>query len=101
MQSLTVIIITFNEEKNIGRCLDCAQPVADEIIVMDSYSTDLTVQIVKEKGSKLRQQYFKGYGAQKNDAALMATSNHVLFLDADEFLSEALQLNIIDEKQRG
>jgi glycosyltransferase involved in cell wall biosynthesis len=101
MQSLTVIIITFNEEKNISKCLECAQPVADEIIVMDSFSTDLTGRIVKEKGFLLKQQNFKGYGAQKNDAALMATFNHVLFLDADEFLSEALQLNIINEKQRG
>jgi glycosyltransferase involved in cell wall biosynthesis len=101
MQSLTVIIITYNEEKNIGRCLDSAQSIADEIIVMDSFSTDQTAQIVLAKGFQLKQQDFKGYGEQKNDAAKIAASNHVLFLDADEFLSESLQLNIISEKQLG
>jgi glycosyltransferase involved in cell wall biosynthesis len=101
MDSLSVIIITYNEQRNIGRCLDCAGKIADEIIVMDSFSTDRTPEIVREKGWILKQQAFTGYGSQKNDAASLASFPHVLFLDADEFLSEQLQNNILNEKQHG
>lgn len=101
MESLSVVIITYNEERNIARCLDCAGKIADEIIVMDSFSSDRTAGIVRERGFVIKQQTFRGYGAQKNDAASLASFNHVLFLDADEFLSEELQLNIKNEKQNG
>jgi len=101
MERLSVIIITHNEEKNIGRCLESAGKIADEIIVMDSFSTDRTAAIVLEMGYILKQQTFLGYGAQKNNAKSLASFNHVLFLDADEFLSEKLQNNILTEKQNG
>ena len=52
MKPLSVVIITFNEEKNIGRCLDSVQEVADEIIVLDSFSQDHTAEIAKSKGAK-------------------------------------------------
>ena len=68
---------------------------------MDSFSSDQTAGIVSERGFVLKQQPFLGYSAQKNDAASLALFNHVLFLDADEFLSEELQLNIMNEKQKG
>ena len=65
MKPLSVVIITFNEEKNIGRCLDSVQEVADEIIVLDSFSQDHTAEIAKSKGAKIHQQEFQGYGRQK------------------------------------
>ena len=51
MELLSVVIITYNEEKNIGRCIDSVKEVADEIVVLDSFSTDGTVQIAESKGA--------------------------------------------------
>jgi glycosyltransferase involved in cell wall biosynthesis len=101
MESLSVIIITYNEENNIGKCLDSAGKIADEIMVVDSFSTDQTATIVRQKGFLLKQQAFGGYGAQKNYAASLVSFNHILFLDADELLSEELLLNIMYEKEHG
>jgi glycosyltransferase involved in cell wall biosynthesis len=101
MESLTVVIITYNEEKNIARCIDQAKKIGDEIIVFDSYSSDNTPLIARQKGVVFHQQAFPGYGAQKNAAALLASFNYVLFLDADEFPSEALCRLIQLEKQKG
>ncbi|MFM8832897.1 MAG: glycosyltransferase, partial [Cytophagales bacterium] len=55
MIKLSVVIITFNEEKNIGRCIDSVVPVADEILVVDSFSTDNTKKICLEKGVRFLQ----------------------------------------------
>lgn len=101
MESLSVVIITYNEEKNIGRCIDQAKKIADEIIVFDSYSSDNTPLIAQQKGVVFHQQAFPGYGAQRNAGALVATSNYVLFLDADEYPSERLCQLIEAEKQKG
>lgn len=101
MVLLSVVIITYNEEKNIGRCIDSVQGVADEIIVLDSFSTDRTVAIVKESGAILHQQAFAGYGAQKNAGMALAAHTYILFLDADEYLSAALRNSILAEKQKG
>jgi glycosyltransferase involved in cell wall biosynthesis len=101
MDSLSVIIITHNEEKNIGRCLDSAAKVADEIIVVDSFSDDRTTEIVREQGYALKQQGFLGYGAQKNLGMSSVSHDHVLFLDADECLSEELSHDIRKEKENG
>ncbi|MHA4808708.1 glycosyltransferase family 2 protein [Flavitalea flava] len=98
---LTVVIITFNEEKNISRCMDSVRAVADEIIVMDSFSTDRTAEIVLRMGGKLHQRAFDGYGAQRNAGTAIASHDHILFLDADEFLSETLSESILVEKERG
>ena len=99
MQTLSVVIITLNEEENIGRCMDSVQEIADEIIVLDSFSNDDTEKIIKQKGGKFYQQTFAGYGAQKNAASLLATHDYILFLDADEFLSDALRSNIKIQKE--
>ena len=101
MENLSVIIITYNEEHNIGKCLDSAGKIADEVLVMDAFSTDLTPTIVKQKGFLLKQQDFRGYGEQKNDASSLVSFNYILFLDADELISEELQLNIMREKEQG
>jgi len=99
MEALSVVIITYNEEKNIGRCLDSVSRVADEVIVLDSYSTDDTVNIAKQKGALVKQQVFNGYKEQKNLALRLCTHDFVLSLDADESLSEQLVQSIIKAKQ--
>ena len=101
MNSLSVVIITFNEEKNITRCIDSVRTVADEIIVMDSFSTDRTEVIVRELGGKFYQRAFTGYGDQKNTAVSYAEHDMILFLDADEFLSPDLSAAVREEKSKG
>ncbi len=85
---LSVVIITHNEEANIDRTLASVQPlVADgkgEIIVVDSGSTDRTVEIAKSYGAKVFIEEWKGYAAQKNSAIDKATGDWILSLDADE-----------------
>jgi glycosyltransferase involved in cell wall biosynthesis len=91
---LSVVIITHNEETNIGRTLASVQPlVADgkgEIIVVDSGSTDRTVEIAKSYGAKVFVEEWKGYAAQKNSAIDKAEGDWILSLDADEELSDEL-----------
>ena len=98
MQALSVIIITFNEASNIARCLDSVKSVADEIIVLDSFSTDNTVAIAKKKGAVVKQQQFPGHIQQKNAALKLATYDYVLSLDADEELDEQLIQSILKAK---
>ncbi len=92
--NLSVVIITFNEEANIGRTLASVQPlVADgkgEIIVVDSGSTDRTVEIAKSFGAKVFVEEWKGFAAQKNSAIDRATCECILSLDADEEVSPEL-----------
>ncbi len=99
MNALSVVIITFNEEKNIGRCIGSVKTVADEIIVIDSFSNDRTVEIALALGARVKQSVFDGYINQKNKAINEAAHNYVLLLDADEFLSEELAASILKEKQ--
>ncbi len=98
MGLLSVVIITLNEEKNIGRCIDSVKSVADEIIVLDSFSKDATVTIAREKGANVYQQPFAGYVAQKNRALEYASHDYVLSLDADEVLDERLIQSILEAK---
>jgi glycosyltransferase involved in cell wall biosynthesis len=95
------VIITFNEEKKIAACLASLQGVADEIVVLDSFSNDKTPEICKQYGVKFFQQAWAGYGRQKNDAAAKASHDYILSLDADECLSEQLQHSILDLKKKG
>jgi len=92
---LSVVIITFNEEANIGRTLASVQPlVADgkgEIIVVDSGSADLTVEIAKSFGAKVFAEEWKGFAAQKNSAIDKATGDWILSLDADEEVERDLR----------
>jgi glycosyltransferase involved in cell wall biosynthesis len=94
MNRLSVVIITFNEALNIGRCIESVKAVADEIIVLDSFSTDDTVNISVEIGALVYQQKFCGYIQQKNNAIQLSSHNLVLSLDADEALSEQLAASI-------
>jgi glycosyltransferase involved in cell wall biosynthesis len=90
MIKLSVVIITLNEEKNISRCLSSVAGLADEIIVVDSFSTDKTKEICQQFGVRFFEQKFLGYEAQKNFAHQLAEYDYVLSLDADEVLSEKL-----------
>lgn len=92
--ALTVIIIAKNEERNIERCLKSVQ-FAEEIIVLDSGSTDNTVAIARKYTEHVFSTDWPGYGAQKQRALDKATKDWVLNLDADEAVSEKLQQEII------
>ncbi len=96
---ISAVIITYNEEKNIGRCLDSVREVADEIVVVDSYSTDNTKEICHSMNVKFLQHHFEGHIEQKNYAVSCASCGQVLSLDADEVLSEKLQQSILAAKQ--
>ena len=91
--TLSVIVITKNEEKSIRDCLESVV-WADEIIVVDSGSTDKTVAICREYTSKVFVTGWPGFGAQKNRALEMATCDWVLSLDADERVTPELQAEI-------
>jgi glycosyltransferase involved in cell wall biosynthesis len=88
--SLSLVIITLNEERNIERCIKSV-PFASEIIVVDSFSQDRTVQIARELGAKVMTRPFDGYRNQKQFAHEQVSSEWVLSLDADEALSPLLQ----------
>jgi glycosyltransferase involved in cell wall biosynthesis len=91
--SLALIVITRNEEKLIGECLRSAS-ICDEIIVVDSFSTDRTVEIALGLGAHVCQRRFEGYIKQKQFALEQATADWVLSLDADEQLTHGLRQEI-------
>jgi glycosyltransferase involved in cell wall biosynthesis len=97
---LSAVIISYNEEQNIGRCLQALAGIADEIIVVDSNSTDKTCLIAEQYGAKIIQHPFEGFAAQKNFAAQCASHDWVLSLDADEELSEELKSAILQVKNK-
>jgi glycosyltransferase involved in cell wall biosynthesis len=92
----SAVIITFNEERNIRRCLESLKGVADEIVVLDSFSTDKTPEICAEFGVRFFQHAFDGHIEQKNRALTLASFDIVLSLDADEALDESLKNAILD-----
>ena len=91
---ISAVIITFNEEKNIDRCLKSLVNVADEIVVVDSFSTDRTEEICAGYNVRFVPHKFDGHIQQKNWAREKATHNVVLSLDADEALDETLASSI-------
>lgn len=99
MHKLSVVIITFNEEKNIRRCLESIKDIADEIVVVDSFSTDKTESICKEFNAKFITHKFDGYIEQKNYALSQAINDYILSLDADEAPNDILVQSIITEKK--
>lgn len=92
---LSVVVITFNEDANLGRTLASVQPLVaegkGEIIAVDSGSTDRTIEIAKSFGAKIFVEEWKGFSAQKNSAIDKATGDWILSLDADEELDPPLQ----------
>lgn len=98
MIKLSAVIITFNEERNIERCLKSLQNVADEIVVVDSFSTDKTEEICKKYNVVFIQNEFKGHIEQKNFALTKSKYDHILSLDADEEISTELEQSILAVK---
>jgi len=96
---ISAVIITYNEERNIARCISSLQEVADEILVVDSYSEDRTQEICESMGVRFLQHAFEGHIQQKNYASQKASYNHVLSLDADEALSLELAEQVQQIKQ--
>lgn len=106
MDQITAVIITHNEELNIARCLQSLDGVADEIIVVDSGSTDQTQQICTHFNFQLSTFIFQlhpweGYSAQKNYANSLASHAWILSIDADEALSPQLRDSILSAKNAG
>ncbi len=95
---ISAVIITKNEENNIGRCLDSLAEVADEIIVIDSFSTDATQSICNTYGVYFEQRVFDDYSGQKNYGNSLAKYPFILSLDADEVLSDTLKASILAVK---
>lgn len=87
---ISSIVLTYNEEENIGRCLESLKKVADEMIVVDSYSTDKTEEICRGYGVTFIQHEYVTHIEQKQYAISLANGDYILLLDADECLSEEL-----------
>ncbi|MGD0709899.1 MAG: glycosyltransferase family 2 protein [Bacteroidales bacterium] len=98
MEQISVVIITLNEERNIERCLKSLEEVADEIIVLDSFSTDKTSEICQKFPVKFIQKEWMNYSASKNFANSNASYDYILSIDADEALSDELKRAILELK---
>lgn len=99
MNKISAIIITLNEERNIGRCLQSLQGVADEVVVVDSGSTDNTEALCRQAAARFVHHDWEGYSEQKNYANSLATGDWILSLDADEALSPRLRESLLALKQ--
>lgn len=99
MIQISAVIITYNEERNIERCLQSLKDIADDIVVLDSFSTDRTREICQLSGVRFYQQVFSNYIEQKNKANEFSTYPYILSLDADEVISEELKQSILQVKK--
>src|ERR1043165_7466919 len=97
---ITATIITLDEERNIARAVESLR-CCDEIIIVDSGSTDRTIELAQNLGVRVIEASWLGYAAQKNWAAEQAANDWILSLDADEALSEALEGEIWNLKKTG
>ena len=98
MPKISAVIITMNEEVLIERCLRSLDGIADEIVVVDSYSIDSTEAICKKHNVRFVQHPFNGFKDQKNYAVSLASHKIILSLDADEALSEELRNSLLQTK---
>ena len=98
MIKISAVIITYNEERNIVRCLQSLEGIADEIVVVDSFSADRTESLCIPFGVRFIKHPFEGYMQQKTWACNQAEYNYILQLDADEQLSEELRQSILAVK---
>ena len=99
MPKISAVIITRNEEKNIGRCIHSLEGIADEVIVVDNDSTDNTMEIARGLGAKVMSHEFSGFGEQKHFAQSQACNDWILSVDADEEVSPELAKSILAVKQ--
>jgi glycosyltransferase involved in cell wall biosynthesis len=98
MNRLSICIITLNEEHDLPRLLKSIQGLGDEIVVVDSGSTDRTVEMARQGGARVLTRAWTDYGEQKNFAASQASGDWILLLDADEEVSEELHTSILKWK---
>src|SRR3972149_3786685 len=99
---LSVVIITLNEEKDLPRCLESVSGLADEIVVVDSGSTDKTVEIARSYNAKVYVRKFDNYANQKNFASNMTQGEWLLALDADEEIEPELvrEIKLLFSKEK-
>jgi glycosyltransferase involved in cell wall biosynthesis len=98
MDKISAVIITFNEERHITACIESVLLVADEVLVIDSGSTDRTAEICGRLGARFIPTPWQGYSGSKNYGNQLADHNWILSLDADEQLSDDLIESILEEK---
>lgn len=98
IMQLTVIVMTFNEERHLARCLSSVRPVASDIVVVDCFSSDRTVEIARQFGAKVLEHEWTNHAEQFNWALtrLPADTEWVFRVDADEYLTPALTNEIHD-----
>ncbi len=101
MQKISAVIITYNEEKNIERCLSSLVDIADEIIVIDSFSSDATKEICSRFNVNFIEAEWLGYSKSKNFGIEQSKYSYILSLDADEEVSESLKMQILNAKEMG
>ena len=103
MERISTIVICFNEERNIRRCLESVASFSDEIVVVDSGSTDGTVEIARPLASRVITREWMGYGRQKQFALEQSTCPWVFSIDADEEVSEGLagEIRALDFSREG
>ena len=97
---ITATIITLNEERNIDRAIESLR-CCDEILVLDSGSSDRTLEVSRKLGARVIERAWVNYAAQKNTAAELASNDWILSIDADEALSETLDGEILNIKKNG
>lgn len=97
--TISSAIITLNEERNIERCIRSLQSFSDEIIVLDSLSTDRTKEICESLGVQFVERAWEGYSASKNYLNSLAKSDYIFSIDADEAVSSELQSTILKLKK--
>lgn len=98
MELISAVIITCNEERNIARCIHSLRGVADEIVVVDSGSTDRTEEICRQAGVVFEHHDWAGYAEQKNYADSLASHPWIFSIDADEALSDELRDSLLNFK---
>ena len=101
MDCISAVVITQDEARNIGRCLESLRGVADEVVVVDSGSTDDTETICRTAGARFVPHAWEGFSGQKNYANSLATHPWILSIDADEALSDELRASLLSLKQSG
>ncbi len=100
MNRLSICSIVLNEEKNLPRLLRSIAGVGDELVIVDGGSSDGTVELARAEGARVSERKFTNYAEQKNYAAGRATCEWILFLDADEELSDELRESLLKWKRK-
>jgi glycosyltransferase involved in cell wall biosynthesis len=95
---ISVILMVQNEEENLGRCLESVSGIADEIVIIDGFSTDKTEEIAQKYHARFIQHKFEGHIEQRNISIKEAGFDYILVMDADEALSDELRKSILEVK---